>query len=181
MARSHHQFGVASGLALMMMPSSAWAHPGHVHAPTFLEGLAHPLTGWDHMSLLMASGVAMALSIDADRTLGRREALGLLALFGGGVTVMLGNMVLGLTCMALAAIALLASTLSVSADRRRIARVGAIAAIGLQSASHFLASGDLVANVEFAVGFTVTSLAVFLCSYGMVRITRRLAVRPVRV
>lgn len=180
MARPLH-LGIASALAIAI-PGQAWAHPGHDQVPTFFEGLAHPLTGWDHMSLLVASGVAMALSIDPGKALGRREAFGLLSLFTGGVIVMLGSATFGLIVFGLAAAALVGSAASGQSDRQRFARVGAVAAVGLQAASHFLASGDLVTNVEFAAGFALTSIAIFLCSYGLaLAMRRRLAARLVRV
>ncbi len=49
-----------SMLALCFTPSLALAHPGHDGAPGFLHGLAHPLTGLDHLLAMIAVGVLAA-------------------------------------------------------------------------------------------------------------------------
>ncbi len=41
--------------ATLAMPAMAWAHPGH--GGGLVEGLAHPLTGWDHLLAMLAVGV----------------------------------------------------------------------------------------------------------------------------
>jgi urease accessory protein len=159
---------VASGFSLTLAVP-AWAHSGLHRVPTFLEGVVHPLTGWDHLTLLTASGVAMALSLDQRSAPGRWEYIGLAGLFASGIAVMLGNPLLGFICLGLSGAALVASPRPIRTDRPRFARIGAIAAIGLQVASHFLASGDLVANLEFAAGFAFTSTSIFVAAYGVTR------------
>ena len=153
------------GLAILT-PSTAWAHVGLHHAPTLFEGLIHPLTGWDHVALLAASGVAMAVSLDQGKLPGRWEILGLFGLFSSGVAVMLGAQLLSGLCVAVSLAALLATAGGAVSKRQIAARVGVAGAVALQTASHYLASGDLVPNLEFAMGFAASSIAIFVASYA---------------
>jgi urease accessory protein len=50
---------VATALALGM-PLVAQAHPGHELHAGFMEGVMHPLTGWDHLAVLLCLGVLVA-------------------------------------------------------------------------------------------------------------------------
>ncbi len=44
-------------LIAIVMPSVAMAHPGHIEATGFLHGMAHPFTGLDHISVMIAVGL----------------------------------------------------------------------------------------------------------------------------
>lgn len=77
-------------VALVLVPALAVAHPGHDHHVTggFLEGLLHPLTGFDHVFAAIAAGVW------AFRT-GGRAAYALPAAFLGSITLGAGMASLG--------------------------------------------------------------------------------------
>ena len=47
--------GTAAGLVLL--PAAAQAHTGHDTHATVMLGLLHPLTGWDHLVVLLSLGV----------------------------------------------------------------------------------------------------------------------------
>jgi urease accessory protein len=47
-------------VATALLPLAAQAHPGHGAGAGFLTGLAHPLTGWDHLTVLLCLGVLAA-------------------------------------------------------------------------------------------------------------------------
>ncbi|GGU73779.1 hypothetical protein GCM10009504_33830 [Pseudomonas laurentiana] len=67
-------------LALLLIAVPAFAHPGHDTHP-LQDGLLHPLTGLDHLLMLLGTGVLAALT-------GRTLTLPLLtlgAMFGGAV------------------------------------------------------------------------------------------------
>ncbi|WP_412460221.1 HupE/UreJ family protein [Pseudomonas sp. SC11] len=72
-------------LALLMIALPAFAHPGHDSNP-LQDGLLHPLTGLDHLLMLLGTGVLAALT---GRTLSLPLAT-LSAMFGGAV---LGHLV----------------------------------------------------------------------------------------
>jgi len=46
---------------LALIPSAAWAHPGHVDGTGLLAGVAHPLSGGDHLVAMTLVGVWAAL------------------------------------------------------------------------------------------------------------------------
>src|SRR5262249_21386475 len=47
----------AIALALMLIPSAAFAHPGGVYAYGFEEGFAHPFAGADHILAMVTVGI----------------------------------------------------------------------------------------------------------------------------
>jgi urease accessory protein len=44
----------------LMLPLMAQAHPGHEIHATLMQGLLHPLTGWDHLFVLLSLGALAA-------------------------------------------------------------------------------------------------------------------------
>jgi urease accessory protein len=62
-------FRFLPALVVAGFPALAFAHPGHHHGPGFAAGLAHPLTGIDH--LLAAVLLAAAIAVAARFTLAR--------------------------------------------------------------------------------------------------------------
>ncbi len=45
----------------LLMPTAAFAHPGHDEAASLAAGLSHPLTGFDHVAAMVAVGLWAAL------------------------------------------------------------------------------------------------------------------------
>jgi urease accessory protein len=52
---------VFPAMALALVPTAAWAHPGRDATTGFLSGLTHPLTGPDHLVAMALVGVWAAL------------------------------------------------------------------------------------------------------------------------
>jgi urease accessory protein len=48
-------------LVALLLPTAAFAHPGHDEAGGLLAGLQHPLTGLDHLAVMIAVGLWAAL------------------------------------------------------------------------------------------------------------------------
>jgi urease accessory protein len=44
-----------------LLPLVAQAHPGHEAHAGFMQGVLHPLTGWDHLFVLLSLGVLAAM------------------------------------------------------------------------------------------------------------------------
>lgn len=63
--------------AILLAANTALAHAGHHHAPGFLDGLAHPVTGWDHLLATLATGlIALGASFKAVKLVeARRTAM----------------------------------------------------------------------------------------------------------
>jgi urease accessory protein len=47
----------AAAAMVMLLPALAQAHPGHDSNAAFLAGLAHPLTGLDHLTVIFGVGI----------------------------------------------------------------------------------------------------------------------------
>lgn len=77
---------MTTAIALMLLATPAFAHSGHMEHG-FSSGVLHPLTGLDHLMMLLSSGFLAALT-------GRRLSLPLLTLLammvGTGAGVFLG-------------------------------------------------------------------------------------------
>jgi urease accessory protein len=48
-------------LLVLLVPSAAFAHPGHGDLTGFAAGVAHPLTGLDHIAAMVAVGLWAAM------------------------------------------------------------------------------------------------------------------------
>jgi urease accessory protein len=46
----------SASLAVLLLPALAQAHPGHTGDVALIAGLAHPLTGFDHLLVMLAMG-----------------------------------------------------------------------------------------------------------------------------
>lgn len=64
-----------------LLPMVAQAHPGHEAHAGLMQGLLHPLTGWDHLFVLLALAVLAAMR--GTRTTAVCGALLIAALMGG--------------------------------------------------------------------------------------------------
>jgi len=93
-------------LVLLLVAAPAFAHPGHDANP-LQDGLLHPLTGLDHLLMLLGTGVLAALT-------GRTLALPLLtlcAMFGGALLGHLFGAVPGMEPMIIGSLLVAAAAL----------------------------------------------------------------------
>ncbi|MDG9883542.1 HupE/UreJ family protein [Pseudomonas putida CSV86] len=93
-------------LALLLVAVPAFAHPGHDANP-LQDGLLHPLTGLDHLLMLLGTGVLAALT----RSRLILPALTLAAMFGGAVLGHLFGGVIGMEEMILGSLLVAAAAL----------------------------------------------------------------------
>jgi len=56
--RARTKFAVPAAAIVLVSASAsaAWAHPGHAPGGGLVDGLLHPLLGWDHLAILFAAG-----------------------------------------------------------------------------------------------------------------------------
>lgn len=80
--RLHTRFARVATVASLLVPSAAWAHVGHDESLGFLSGLAHPVTGADHLVAMALIGVWAAMF--APRT---KAALLVPGAFVGAMTI----------------------------------------------------------------------------------------------
>lgn len=48
---------ISVSATLALLPSTAFAHPGHDETATFMHGLVHPLSGADHLLAMVMVGL----------------------------------------------------------------------------------------------------------------------------
>jgi urease accessory protein len=60
MSIRHITLRAAAALAAILLPTAAWAHPGHGAAVGFVQGFVHPVTGIDHVLAMIAVGLFAA-------------------------------------------------------------------------------------------------------------------------
>jgi len=92
--------------ALLLIAVPAFAHPGHDSNP-LQDGLLHPLTGLDHLLMMLGTGVLAALT---GRTLALPLAT-LAAMFGGALMGHLFGGVIGMESMIIGSLLVAAAAL----------------------------------------------------------------------
>jgi len=60
MSRSRTMLRAAFATAATLLPTAAWAHPGHDASVGFMHGFVHPATGLDHVLAMVAVGLFAA-------------------------------------------------------------------------------------------------------------------------
>jgi urease accessory protein len=142
-----------------LLPMAAQAHPGHEIHAGFMMGLLHPLTGWDHLTVLLCLGV-----LAAGR--GARLAIGA----GGVLTVALaGGAAMGLgfpqaTFVEPAILATVVVSAAVLLLRARIGRGSLLALCLCFTLVHGMAHGQEApaGNIaSYFAGFTAAGAAIF--------------------
>ena len=83
-------------LVLLGVAGAAQAHVGHegVHAATFLSGLAHPVSGMDHLLAMVAVGVWSAVAMPQRRWQAPTLFVGVMALGGSLEWLIAGSVIL---------------------------------------------------------------------------------------
>ncbi|GAB2600912.1 MULTISPECIES: HupE/UreJ family protein [Nitrincola] len=107
-------YTVPALLGLMLMSPLVLAHPGHEHAShAFTSGLLHPLTGLDHLVMLLGIGMLGAWQSRKGRTQLYIGTLGIL--FAGAVLGLITQISAGIEMVILASMFLIAAALFFSA------------------------------------------------------------------
>lgn len=143
--------------AVAVLPLAAAAHTGvknHIHTG-FLAGFVHPLTGLDHLAVMLAVGVWSALAA-------RRAGPGLLWGPLGFAVMLLAGAVLGLQGVQLPAVEpMIAASLLVTGllviSRWRVPGMAAALLVGVFAIFHGLAHGDELASASKAA-ITLTGM-----------------------
>jgi urease accessory protein len=166
---------VAALLALGAGP--AFAHPGHIETSSFAAGIAHPLSGLDHIAVMIAVGLWAALK-------GGRALWVWPAAFVG---LMLVGGALGMAHVALPFVepGILASVVAlgllvVSAVDLPVVTGAAI--VGVFALFHGHAHGSEVAEnirgLEYMAGFAVATATLHLVGIAFAQMMTRANLRP---
>jgi urease accessory protein len=166
-------------LALLLSPAVAFAHPGHGDNG-LLAGVAHPLTGMDHLLAMVAVGLWAAQQKGAARW----------ALPVTFVATMLLGGVLGFEGLQLPAMesgiaaSVLALGLAVALAVRPPLSL-AVAATALFALFHGVAHGlelpEMSSPWAYAAGFVVATATLHAAGYALVRVLPQAAAPVVRV
>ncbi|TRX73978.1 HupE/UreJ family protein [Pseudomonas mangiferae] len=165
--------------ATLLGPTLAFAHPGH-DSTGLLAGVAHPLTGLDHLLAMLAVGLWAAQQQGAARW-------ALPATFVGSMLV--GGL-LGFSGVALPFLEtdIAASVLALGLLVALAVRPPLALALGLTAlfavahgTAHGLELPDLASPWTFAAGFVAATAALHAAGYGVVRVLPRAAAPLVRL
>ena len=161
-----HSIGlfVLRALGFIMISSVALAHPGHeIGGELFLSGLAHPLTGFDHLFAMLAVGLWSALTHSSFR-----QAIWTPVSF---LALLLVGALLGLSGVSLPAMEpiIMASLLILGllvATRLSMPTWAGVALIGFFALFHGLAHGSELpatgGGAAFIAGFMLTTFSLHL-------------------
>lgn len=144
-------------VALMLLPTAAFAHPGHDESG-LVAGLSHPLTGLDHIAVMIAVGLWAALK--GGRALWVWPAAFVGVMLIGGVLGMIGVALPLVEPGILASVVVLGLLVALAVDLP--VSVGA-AIVGLFALFHGHAHGSEVpeatSGIAYLAGFAMATAA----------------------
>jgi urease accessory protein len=145
-------------LSLIVLPTAAFAHPGHGDAIGFVHGFMHPIGGLDHVLAMIAVGVFAFVLGGRALILVPLSFVGMMAvgflLGANGVNVPFVELGIALSSVVIGAVA---------ASGRSMPVAGAMSLVGLFAIFHGHAHGAEMpadaAGLEYAAGFMVATAA----------------------
>lgn len=164
-------------LALILLPTAAFAHPGHGETSSFFAGLQHPLSGLDHMTVMIAVGLMAALKGGRALWIWPLSFIGVM-LVGGALGM--AQVQLPLVEPAILASVVVLGLLVAFAIDLPVALGAAI--IGVAALFHGHAHGMEAANhggLEYMTGFALSTAALHLVGIGAVLGLRSAHLQPV--
>lgn len=156
-------------LPFLLMPTAAFAHPGHVDGTPFTAGWGHPLGGADHVLAMVAVGLWAATAMDrrglwalpltfvAAMVLGGAFGAGGIPLPGVEPVILASGIVLGLA-VALALRPSLGFALPV------------VAVFGVMHGHAHGAEGPASGLLAYGLGFVLATAALHLAGIGLGRL-----------
>lgn len=160
-------------LALALFATPLMAHPGHgVETGGFVAGLLHPLTGVDHLVVMLGFGLLAA-------ALERKSALKLGALVVGGMVAgaFLGSAFGASPAVEIAILASIVLVAGLFVFRNKVALPAVLAVAAVIGAVHGIAHGNEAGSLfmPFVAGMAVMASALIGVSALAIRATRILA------
>ena len=178
--RSKHIIARLFATGLAVLPVLASAHPGHYHpgeedefaAQSLIDGLAHPITGIDHLLAALAVGWVCAAMGSRKAVFGSGVFLG--ALLAGAAAGISGFVLPGLE--AALGISVLALGMML-ASGRSFSTPWLIAALGLVGAVHGSAHGSEgpagSPMLVFGAGYVLTTVVLCAVGAGLFSLSKR--------
>ena len=144
--------------ALTVLPSVAFAHPApYMHTHTFLDGVAHPLSGLDHLMAMIAVGTLAAQK--GGRALWLWPASFVSAMILGGTAGMMGHALPLVEPVIASSLLVLGLMIATMVDLPMVAGVGIVAAFGLfHGNAHGLEAPLTGSGLLYGLGFTLSTI-----------------------
>lgn len=148
-------------LAAALMPTAALAHGVGDHVHSLAEGLAHPVTGADHLLAMVAVG-AMAVRAGG-RTGPALPAVFVAAMAAGAGLAMTGAALPGVEGLIALSLVLVGGAIALA---RGIPAAGALALVALAGLVHGNAHGLEIPGTASGLGFAAGALATTAMLHG---------------
>jgi urease accessory protein len=158
--------GLLVTAGVLLLPSLAWAHPGHGPANGFGHGLAHPLTGLDHICAMVAVGLWAAQC--SGRALWLMPLSFVSVMVAGGALGMSGISVPFVETGIVASVLILGIFLTFAV---RLSLLTAMLALGAFAFFHGFAHGaEMPPNASgfaYGFGFVLATISLHACGIGL--------------
>lgn len=166
-------------LALFLSPAVAFAHAGHDHSG-LMAGVAHPVTGLDHLLAMLAVGLWAAQQQDAARWALPVTFVGTMLLGGvlgfSGVEIPLMETGIAGSVLAFGLLVAVAARLPMAVS------LGLTAVFALtHGVAHGLELPELSSPWGYAAGFVAATAALHTIGYALVRFLPQAAAPLVRI
>ncbi|KRW94920.1 HupE/UreJ family protein [Paracoccus sp. MKU1] len=157
-------------LPLLLMPTAAFAHPGHPgHAAPFAEGWMHPLGGMDHVLAMVAVGLWAATAPDR-RGLWALPLCFVAAMLAGGALGAAGLPLPAVEPMILASSVILGLAVALALRPSLGFALPVVAVFGLMHGHAHGAEGPASGLAAYAAGFVLATAALHLAGIGLGRL-----------
>jgi len=172
MKRLLSAFGV-----LIATCAPAFAHVGHGAAESFVAGIAHPLSGLDHITVMVAVGLWAALK--GGRALWVWPAAFVGVMLIGGAMGMAQIDLPFVEPAILASVVALGLLIALAVDLPVALGAVIIGAFALfHGHAHGTEAGDGAGGVEYMAGFAIATAALHAAGIGFALVAARNAMRP---
>jgi urease accessory protein len=169
---------VLAAVALLLAPAAAFAHPGH--GTGLIAGIAHPLTGMDHLLAMIAVGLWAAQQQGAARWALPCTFVGTMLI--GGVLGFEGLQLPALESGIAASVLALGLAVALAVRPPLVLAVTTTALFALfHGVAHGLELPEMSSPWTYAVGFVAATAVLHAAGYGLVRVLPQAAAPLVRV
>lgn len=156
-------------LPLLLMPSAAFAHPGHVDGTPFAAGWAHPLGGADHVLAMVAVGLWAATATDR-RGLWALPLTFVAAMVAGGALGAAGAHLPGVEPVILASGIVLGLAVALALRPALAVALPVVAAFGVMHGHAHGVEGPAHGLLAYGLGFVLATSALHLAGIGLGRL-----------
>lgn len=156
-------------LPLLLMPTAAFAHPGHVDGAPFAAGWTHPFGGADHVLAMVAVGLWAATAMDR-RALWALPLAFVTAMVAGGALGAADVPLPGVEPVILASGIVLGLAVALALRPSLGFALPVVAAFGVMHGHAHGAEGPASGLVAYGVGFVLATGALHLAGIGLGRL-----------